>query len=293
MRVQSTVSDNTTKIFWTDRTNAKALFQPVYACNPDNDALQIQLRFLGGSGFAPGGKVCVRSASGNRYEFRYSPPGNPGKPAVESKHIPKCRKRQIHTDSSQVVDPSKPCMEVTMVLVSAGGGGVTTAPTTSPTSTSATSTSTSTSTTFSTSTTSTSSTSSSTSTPTSGPLPFTDMTSKGFAFQGCSPEARRANDGQDRTLTGASLKQDGMTNEICLNFCKARGYAYAGTEYRRECYCGNTVAATRVPKTTVASLKDCDSTCMGAVSEYCGGSSWLSLYKACPVGGPCVNVNFT
>lgn len=62
----------------------RALFQPVYACNPDDDSLQTRLAFLGGQGITPGGKVCVRSASGNRYEFRYSPPGNPGELADAS-----------------------------------------------------------------------------------------------------------------------------------------------------------------------------------------------------------------
>jgi len=189
-----------------------------------------------------------------------------------------------------------------MVLATSGGGSVTSAATTSPTSTT-TSTTTSTSSTSSTSTTSTSSSTTSstsstttttpTSTPTSGPLPYTDKTASGFAFVGCAPEARRAGDGGGRTLTGASLVQDGMTNEICLNYCRAAGYAYAGTEYRRECYCGNTVVATRQPKTTLASLKDCGLTCHGSAVEYCGGQSWMSLYQRCPVGGPCVNAVFT
>ena len=198
------------------------------------------------------------------------------------------------------------------MLAKPGGGGVTSVPTTSHTSTStssststshtststtsqsSTSTSTSTTTPGSTSSTTTSTSTAPTSTGTSGPLPYTDLAaSKGFAFVGCSPEARRADDGLGRTLTGASLAQDGMTNEVCLDFCRAKGYAYAGTEYRRECYCGNSVAPTRQPKTTLVSLKDCSLTCLGNTAQYCGGQSWLSLYRLCPAGGPCENAVFT
>jgi len=207
-------------------------------------------------------------------------------------------------------------MPVKLVLVRQGGGGVTsvptatTTPTSSPTSSSTTTTATTTSssssssssssqtsTTSSVSSTFTTSTVSSTSSPTAtatgGPLPYTDLTSKGFAFVGCSPEARRANDGLDRTLTGAKFADDGMTNEKCLDFCTTKGFKYAGTEYRRECYCGGSVAPTRQPKKTVASLADCGLTCMGNTAQYCGGLSWLSLYEKCAAGSPCVNAQFT
>lgn len=119
------------------------------------------------------------------------------------------------------------------------------------------------------------------------------MTSKGFAYVGCAPEERRATDGPGRTLSAALYADDAMTNAKCMDFCSQRGYLYAGTEWTRECWCGNSYAPGRQPATTKASLAACNFPCGGAPSEKCGGDSWLSLYKACPAGGPCVNAVFT
>ena len=71
--------DNTTKVFMTERSDPKAIFQPVYGCDPDNDALQTQLKLVTRETSPPGGGICIRMASGNRgYEFRYFPPGDTG-----------------------------------------------------------------------------------------------------------------------------------------------------------------------------------------------------------------------
>lgn len=75
---QYTADDNTTKLFMTERGDPKAYFQPVYGCNPDTDAVQTELEFVSRAAL-PGGFICFRSASGERHEARYSPPGNTGK----------------------------------------------------------------------------------------------------------------------------------------------------------------------------------------------------------------------
>ena len=73
-------------MFLTDRFSATAVFQPVYACNPDTDALQIQLQLVArlanpndppgeGQTEQDGGQIGVRNAGGS-YEFRYSPANN-------------------------------------------------------------------------------------------------------------------------------------------------------------------------------------------------------------------------
>jgi hypothetical protein len=71
-------------MFMTNRGDPKALFSPIYGCDPDNpDNVQIQLAFQTREDSPFGGLICVRVASGNRgYEFRYSPPDNPGKSLV-------------------------------------------------------------------------------------------------------------------------------------------------------------------------------------------------------------------
>jgi hypothetical protein len=122
---------------------------------------------------------------------------------------------------------------------------------------------------------------------------FTDLTAEGFRFLGCAPEERWANDGAFRTLSGASFGSDTMTNQACAEFCTLQGFAYAGTEWSRECWCGNSVAPTRMPATTLASLATCDFRCSGDAAQLCGGDAWLSLYEACEETGPCENVIFT
>ncbi|KAM0272592.1 hypothetical protein ACHAQH_008623 [Verticillium albo-atrum] len=84
--------DNTTKLFTTERGDPRAVFQPTHACNPDTAAPQIELTFTGRQTSPPGGNICVRLASGNRHEFRYSPPENPAH------------------------DPARPCIPVVLAL---------------------------------------------------------------------------------------------------------------------------------------------------------------------------------
>lgn len=62
-------------MFMTDRGDPRAIYDVRYGCNPDTDALQTELAFKERQG-VNGGHICVRLASGNRHEFRYSPPGN-------------------------------------------------------------------------------------------------------------------------------------------------------------------------------------------------------------------------
>ena len=63
----------------TNRGDPAAVFSPVYACDPDTDNVQVELAFRTREQSPVGGNICIRMASGNRgWEFRYSPPGNPG-----------------------------------------------------------------------------------------------------------------------------------------------------------------------------------------------------------------------
>ncbi|KAG0636670.1 hypothetical protein HOY80DRAFT_976530 [Tuber brumale] len=70
-----TASDNTTKMFFTGRGDPRAMFDAGWGCNATDDSVQRELVFRG-RGTSLGGHICVRLASGNRWEFRYSPPGN-------------------------------------------------------------------------------------------------------------------------------------------------------------------------------------------------------------------------
>ncbi|KAL2067810.1 hypothetical protein VTL71DRAFT_15906 [Oculimacula yallundae] len=259
--------DNTDKMFMTQRGDAKAIFQPTYACNPQTDALQIELRFVTWQNHPAGQWICVRPTYNNAYEFRYYPPGNTAN------------------------DPNKFCVKVTLVAVGASGTGTTLS---TSTTTSSTLVPISTSTLTSATTTPTGTASTTPPVSTSSPLPYTDMTSKGFSFIGCAPEERNDPSGvKGRTLPGVLYADDTLTNDKCAAFCTSRGYKYAGTEYSRECWCANTYPPSRQPRTTKTSLAGCSKKCAGDATQVCGGGDWVSLYQACSAGGPCVNAQFT
>ncbi|KAK0719759.1 hypothetical protein B0H67DRAFT_599414 [Lasiosphaeris hirsuta] len=90
-----------------------------------------------------------------------------------------------------------------------------------------------------------------------------------FTLVGCQTEATAG-----RALAIAAYADDSMTLESCAAYCDA--YTYFGTEYGRECYCGNTLASGSVP----APEDDCSVLCSGNVLEYCGGGNRLEIYKA-------------
>lgn len=240
------ITDNTTKLFMTERGDPRAVFQPTYGCNPDTDELQVELSFvLNQDSEVPGGNICVRSAAGDTHEFRWSPPENPA------------------------YDPARPCFPVTLVIDRSGPPP---APSGLPSATS-----------------------------TAVPVPtvtvtpeiFADMTAEGFAFVGCAPEEGPAGDGLGRTLDGALFATDLLTNEACVAHCGGLGFTFAGSEYSRECWCGNSYPPTREPGTTIASLSGCNMRCGGDRGQYCGGAGWMSLYVACEAGQPCENAEFS
>ncbi|KAF2965342.1 hypothetical protein GQX73_g8220 [Xylaria multiplex] len=74
--------DNTTKMFMTERGDPRAIWNVVYGCNPDTDALQIELAFKA-RGDELGGLMGVRDFNGG-YDFRWKGPGtsvnNPERP---------------------------------------------------------------------------------------------------------------------------------------------------------------------------------------------------------------------
>ncbi|EFY97267.1 WSC and peroxidase domain protein [Metarhizium robertsii] len=93
-----------------------------------------------------------------------------------------------------------------------------------------------------------------------------------YVFAGCQTEGNNT-----RALDGPTLPQNNMTNEVCATFCNSNGnnFTYFGTEYGRECYCGNALAAS----SAVAPAADCRMLCGGSDTEYCGASNRLSVYK--------------
>lgn len=65
-----------------------------------------------------------------------------------------------------------------------------------------------------------------------------------------------------------------MTLQSCSDFCSTKGTILFGTEYGRECYCGNKFGKGSV----AAPASDCSQLCAGDSSQYCGSGSRLSVY---------------
>ncbi|ETN45954.1 uncharacterized protein HMPREF1541_00136 [Cyphellophora europaea CBS 101466] len=78
----------------------------------------------------------------------------------------------------------------------------------------------------------------------------------------------------NRALAAKSYTDDGMTEESCVNFCNTVGYAFAGVEYSRECYCSNFIGASG----QTANAGDCNMPCGGNSTEACGGPNRLNVF---------------
>lgn len=87
-------------------------------------------------------------------------------------------------------------------------------------------------------------------------------------FQGCYTEPPRH---EGRALKAAGTRSDDMTNEKCAAFCS--DYKFFGTEYSRECYCGNALAPNTLPADG-----DCTMACAGDETQICGAGDRLSIY---------------
>lgn len=112
---------------------------------------------------------------------------------------------------------------------------------------------------------------------------YVDLTaSKKWAYIGCG----RDNIG-DRALTGQSWNRPNTTVELCVDFCSAKGYTYAGLEYRNECFCGNELKPQYAPRDGI--MGSCSMECVGDEKQICGGSAAMSVYRACSASVPCTN----
>ncbi|KAI1170310.1 heme peroxidase [Nemania sp. FL0916] len=76
-----------------------------------------------------------------------------------------------------------------------------------------------------------------------------------------------------RALTGGTFPSDSQTLELCASSCT--GFTYFGTEYGRECYCGQSID----PRSNVTDDADCGMVCAGDETEYCGGSDRIEMYR--------------
>ncbi|KAI5363831.1 putative quinoprotein alcohol dehydrogenase-like superfamily [Septoria linicola] len=93
-----------------------------------------------------------------------------------------------------------------------------------------------------------------------------------YKYQGCYGEvAARAL--SVNSAVKARFNDDDNTNRICADFCA--GSAYFGTEYGRECYCGDKLDTLSLPTDDGR----CSMPCVGNKTEICGGENGLTLFK--------------
>ncbi|KOS18481.1 putative fungistatic metabolite [Escovopsis weberi] len=105
-------------------------------------------------------------------------------------------------------------------------------------------------------------------TSTPGPTPTHKPAVGGYVMVSCWTEG----DGV-RALNGDTFANDTMTLQDCEDFCAS--FVFWGTEFGRECYCGNTLAKS----SGEAPIADCNIPCGGDATEFCGAGNRLELYS--------------
>ncbi|KAG8741143.1 hypothetical protein FRC11_014947 [Ceratobasidium sp. 423] len=66
-----------------------------------------------------------------------------------------------------------------------------------------------------------------------------------------------------------------LTPASCIKSCAASGYKFAGTQFAKECWCGNTLNTTGGAG---QSSGGCGMSCAGDASQSCGGNYRMNLY---------------
>jgi hypothetical protein len=106
-------------------------------------------------------------------------------------------------------------------------------------------------------------------------LTQTVPSSGNYKFQGCYVEQTSG-----RALKDASTSSSSMTVDTCIQYCASKSMAWAGVEYGKECYCSNSIAANIASPANDPVSGGCNMPCAGNNTQFCGGSSRLSVYQA-------------
>lgn len=112
--------------------------------------------------------------------------------------------------------------------------------------------------------------------PAPAPGPVISDGNANFTYLACVAEPSRG-----RLLATQILNHVNMTIHMCLQTCWE--YNYAGVEYGRECWCGNTVnyggnGGLTAPGRNVSNA-ECGFLCLGNGTEFCGGRMRVSMYE--------------
>ncbi|KAJ7129287.1 WSC domain-containing protein [Mycena epipterygia] len=102
-----------------------------------------------------------------------------------------------------------------------------------------------------------------------GALPIVPQTVGTWQYKGCF-----ADNVASRALPHLETIPGGVTSESCTAACKANGLAVAGLEYGGECWCSSSL-----PTSSLLGDSDCHTACAANTTEFCGGSSKLTVYE--------------
>ncbi|ORY31412.1 hypothetical protein BCR39DRAFT_92097 [Naematelia encephala] len=94
--------------------------------------------------------------------------------------------------------------------------------------------------------------------------------SQGWYSYGCYMDCY---DGMDRFLPHQAYIDANNSPDMCVAACKDSGYNYAGLQFGKECYCGNTLAG---PPTAPS---QCDVQCADG-HNHCGGPCRNNIWSA-------------
>jgi hypothetical protein len=104
-----------------------------------------------------------------------------------------------------------------------------------------------------------------------------------FGYKGCfmdppPPSAKGVT--SKRLLAGYSFTSStGMTQEGCVNTCAEKGFAVAGVEYGRECYCADGLGVADGGDVGRVGDEQCNMLCSGDGGEYCGAGNRIGVWE--------------
>ncbi|XP_047636746.1 kremen protein 2 [Phacochoerus africanus] len=82
--------------------------------------------------------------------------------------------------------------------------------------------------------------------------------------------------GAPPALSGPSGTSTKLTVQVCLRFCRMKGYKLAGVEAGYACFCGS---ESDLARGRPAPATDCDQICFGHPGQLCGGDGRLGIYE--------------
>ncbi|KAJ7693927.1 WSC domain-containing protein [Mycena rosella] len=102
-----------------------------------------------------------------------------------------------------------------------------------------------------------------------GILPVAPQNVGPWEYKGCFSDNVNS-----RALPHPQSISGGVTIETCTAACKANGFGVAGLEVGLECWCSSSL-----PTSSLLSDAACHTACVANTTEFCGGSSKLSVYE--------------